>query len=192
MANKADAKGILSIYKPIVEVSSISFELESPSEAEMARRIEKIQNSHVWFVAESQGKIIAYAYGSEHRSRKAYQGATETSVYVHPDYKGKGIASKLYTVLLEILSLQGYTKALGIITLPNTPSCKLHSKMGFKELVQFENIGFKFNKWYSTIWYEKKLITNSLMDELNIHNLESLVHHPKLAKLMEKNFQFNS
>ena len=62
----------------------ISFELEPPDEAEMARRIAEYSASHAWLLAEADGALAGYAYGSPHRSRAAYASSCDVAVYVDP------------------------------------------------------------------------------------------------------------
>ena len=95
-ATPNDAEPLLDIYRPIVLNTTISFELEPPTLEQFRHRIEKGLAKYDWLVAELNGRPIAYAYGTSHRSRAAYQYAVETSAYVHPDYYRQGIGITLY------------------------------------------------------------------------------------------------
>ena len=66
-----DAAACAAIYAPFVRDTWVSFETEVPDAAEMARRIAAISASHAWLVAEVDGVIAGYAYGSAHRTRAA-------------------------------------------------------------------------------------------------------------------------
>lgn len=156
-ANETDAADIAAIYRPIVEQTVISFETEPPSEEEMQKRIRAVQNTHLWLVCEHGHRVVGYAYGGPHRARKAYQWATEVSVYVASGYRQLGLARALYTALLKALEKQGYTVALAGITLPNTASENFHLAMGFQEFARFERIGYKFGQWHDTMWMRKDL-----------------------------------
>ena len=43
------------------------------------------------------------------------------------------------------------------ITIPNTESISLHEKFGFKKIAEFEEIGFKNNKWLNVGYWQKLL-----------------------------------
>jgi phosphinothricin acetyltransferase len=51
-------------------------------------------------VAESDQRVVGYAYGSAHRERAAYRWSTETTVYVAAGAHRQGIGRMLYAALL--------------------------------------------------------------------------------------------
>lgn len=156
-ATEKDAAACAAIYRPFVEGSAVSFELAAPGEEEMARRIEKLWPTHPWIVAEEDGVVLGYAYGSPYRERKAYQWAVEVTVYLSADARGQGLGRKLYTVLMELLTVQGFTKAYGVIALPNAASAGLHEAVGFKYFATFRDIGYKNGAWHDVGWWERDL-----------------------------------
>ncbi|MGZ5046498.1 MAG: N-acetyltransferase family protein, partial [Usitatibacter sp.] len=83
LATPADARGIHAIYAPVVRDTAISFELEAPDEAAIARRIEETLARFPWIVEEDAAGIAGYAYAGEHRERLAYQWSVDVSCYVH-------------------------------------------------------------------------------------------------------------
>ncbi|MEX0966014.1 MAG: N-acetyltransferase family protein [Bacteroidia bacterium] len=156
-ARPGDEADIADIYRPVVENTAISFELEPPDADEMRRRIELTEVTHLWLVCENEGRTVAYAYGGTHRSRKAYQWSTEVSVYVGQNFRGRGIARALYDVLLKGLELQGFVTALAGITIPNAESEAFHRAMGFQPFATYKNIGYKMGQWHSVIWLRREL-----------------------------------
>lgn len=153
----ADARDILDIYAPFVLTTAISFERELPSLEQMEKRIEACLEKFPWLVITHEGRITGYAYASRHREREAYQWSCECSVYVHENYRGKGIAAELYRVLLEVLKLQGIRNAYAGITLPNESSVRLHEKCGFEPFAIYENVGYKLNSWQKVGWWRLRL-----------------------------------
>lgn len=123
----------------------------------MAQRIEKLWPSHPWIVLKDDGRVVGYAYGSPYRERKAYQWAVEVTVYLAPEARGKGLGRKLYDVLTDILTRQGFTKAYGVVTLPNPASAALHEAAGFRPFAVYRNIGFKNGSWHDVGWWERDL-----------------------------------
>ena len=156
-ANAGDAASIAEIYRPFIEGSAVSFELAAPDAAEMARRIDKLWPAHPWIVAEEEGVVIGYAYGSPYRERKAYQWAVEVTVYLAEAARGKGLGRKLYEMLMELLTRQGFTKAYGVVTLPNPASAALHEAVGFAPFAVYRDIGFKNGQWHDVGWWERDL-----------------------------------
>jgi len=154
MAKKEDASQILEIYSPSILTSTTSFETMVPSVADMQNRIEACLQKYPWIVCEVDGKIAAYVYASKHREREAYQWTCESSVYVHSDFKGKGIGGELYEALFQLLELQGFRNVYAGIALPNEASVRLHEKCGFVHFTTYENVGYKFGDWHTVGWWK--------------------------------------
>ena len=71
----SDAPVIRAIYEPFVRHTSVSFEIDPPSVAEMERRILKCSETHGYFVAEQAGSVFGFAYASQYRIRSSYQSS---------------------------------------------------------------------------------------------------------------------
>jgi L-amino acid N-acyltransferase YncA len=159
VARREDASAALDIYTPHILQTAFTFETEVPSVEEFRLRIEKYLQKYPWLIAEIDGQVAGYVYGSVHREREAYQWTCECSVYIHDDFKGYGIGTELYEALFEILKLQGFRNVYAGITIPNEASEKLHRKLGFEKFAEYEKIGCKFGKWHSVGWWRLQLNT---------------------------------
>ena len=168
-ATPEDAAQILEIYEPFVRDSLITFEIQTPTVAQMADRIRTIMLTHPWLVAESEsGEILGYAYGNKYREREAYQWSTEVSTYVRETARSMGIASELYRSLFFQLKDLGFYKAYGVITIPNEPSIRFHEKFGFKKIAVFPSAGFKLGKWADVGWWEIQLKPADITDMMAV------------------------
>ena len=156
-ATADDAAAIASIYAPYVEGSVVSFETEAPDAAEMARRIEAVGDDYPWLVACEDEAMIGYAYGCAFRSRPAYRFSVETTVYLIHGAQGRGTGSALYRKLLALLEAQGFTQAIGAITIPNEASIGLHEALGFVRAGVYEKVGFKLGDWRSVGLWQRPL-----------------------------------
>jgi L-amino acid N-acyltransferase YncA len=152
-----DAVAMLAIYAPIVSETAISFEVEPPTLEEFEGRIAKYSEGWAWLVAEQDGELLGYAYGSSHRERLAYKWSTETSAYVHRSARGQGVGKLLYQALLPELAARGYCNAYAGIALPNAASVALHESVGFRAIGCFPAVGRKFGKWRDVGWYHRNL-----------------------------------
>lgn len=157
LATKDDSNQILDIYAPFIINTAVSFETEVPSEREMQNRITNCLQNYPWIVCVIDGRIAAYVYASRHREREAYQWCCESSVYVHDDFKGRGIGKKLYRLLFEVLKLQGFRNVYAGIALPNDASVNLHTKCGFTQFATYENIGYKLGSWHTVGWWKLQI-----------------------------------
>ena len=156
-AAEQDAAAVVRIYAPYVEQTAISFEETVPTGDEMATRIKKCCTRWQWLVAEIDGQVVGYAYGSQHRERAAYRWSVEVSAYVDRNHHRKGIGRALYEPLLAELADKGFCNAFAGITVPNEPSVKLHTAMGFVPIGIFRSIGWKFGQWHDVAWLQRTL-----------------------------------
>ena len=156
-ASMKDADAIAAIYAPVVERTAVSFEVEPPAADEMGRRIADLGERFPWLVCGRGGAILGYACACPHRVRPAYRWSVEVSVYVHTDWRRKGIGRGLYTSLLAILELQGYRNSFAGITLPNPPSVALHEQLGFEPVGVYHGIGYKLGAWHDVGWWHLAL-----------------------------------
>ncbi|MGQ7385381.1 GNAT family N-acetyltransferase [Streptococcus suis] len=162
-AQKEDAAGLVAIYAPYVEDTSITFETEVPTVADFASRIEKTLEKFPYLVAEKEGALVGYAYASTYYARAAYDWTVELSVYIQQEARGKGIGSMLYDALEEDLTARGFKNFLACIALPNPASLALHEKRGYEQVAHFKNVGYKFDTWHDIVWLQKSLVGE--MDE---------------------------
>jgi phosphinothricin acetyltransferase len=152
-----DAAACAAVYAPYVLDTAISFEEEPPGEAEMRRRIESTAARYPWLVAEDDGRVVGYAYASQHRERAAYRWAVDVAVYLDPSCHRRGIGRALYEALVDELAGQGFRIACAGITLPNPASVALHQKLGFEFVGTYRRIGWKSGSWHDVAWYQRPL-----------------------------------
>lgn len=151
--NISDAQSLLDIYNHYVLHTAVTFDLEALSLDDFIEKIQTVTAQHPFLVYEEQGAILGYAYGSRFRPKLAYKQTVESTVYIKQGEHGKQIGSKLYAKLLKILKQQGYHVVLGVLTLPNECSVKLHEKFGFKQVGHLREVGYKFGSWQDVgIW----------------------------------------
>jgi phosphinothricin acetyltransferase len=157
LARPDDAAGILAIYAPYCESSTVSFETVAPTIEQMRERIARITRRFPWLIAESAGEIAGYVYASQHRERAAYRWAVDVAVYLGTSHQRRGIGRALYTSLFPILRQMNYFKAYAGITLPNDASVGLHEAVGFRQVAIYRNVGYKSSRWLDVGWWELDL-----------------------------------
>ena len=157
IATPADIPAMLEIYGPYVLSSTATFEYTVPTLEEFTSRFESVTAQYPWLVWEEAGKILGYAYASAPYTRAAYAWCAEPSIYLCPEAKGRGIGTKLYAVLENILLRQGYQVLYALITSENAESIAFHQKNGYKIQGDFPDCGFKFGRWLGLVWMEKRL-----------------------------------
>ncbi|SOD70880.1 phosphinothricin acetyltransferase [Jatrophihabitans sp. GAS493] len=167
-ATAADAPRIAEIYAPYVAETAISFEEVPPDAGEIQRRMrhrtpDPIDEAPVlpWLVAQRNGRVVGYAYGSPHRARSAYRWMADVSVYLEPSVAGQGIGRGLYERLFDELRGLGYLRLYAGIALPNAASVGLHEAMGFTPVGVYQGVGFKFGQWWDVGWWQRPLFAGA-------------------------------
>ena len=161
-AGSGDAARLLEIYGYYVINTAVTFEISMPSLEEFKRRIREISRCYPYLVIEEDVKIEGYAYAHLFVGREAYSYSAETTIYLDPGSRGKGLGRKLCEELEKRL------KAMGIINLYacigvsekedgylTNNSRDFHGHIGYKTVGRFEKCGRKFGRWYDMIWMEK-------------------------------------
>jgi phosphinothricin acetyltransferase len=157
-ATPADALALASIYNHYVTNTTVTFEEQPVSAAEMGERLGEVIKAQLPFlVAESASEVIGFAYASKWKGRCAYRFSVETTVYLADGRQGRGIGSALYLGLISRLQDAGFHAAIGGIALPNDPSVALHEELGFAQVARFRQVGFKFNRWIDVGYWERLL-----------------------------------
>lgn len=106
-ACESDAAALARIYAHYVEKTAITFEYTAPDMAEMERRRQEISRHYPYLVAETDGKVIGYAYAHAFYGREAYAWSVESSIYVDVNARKHGIGRKLYEALEKALKSMG-------------------------------------------------------------------------------------
>jgi L-amino acid N-acyltransferase YncA len=151
-----DAAACAAIYAPYVTDSIVSFEEVPPNAEQMAARV---RAAHAWVVAEVEGGVVGYAYGSAHRERAAYRWAADVAVYLDAGHHRRGLGRALYGELFERLRALGIWTLCAGITLPNDASSGLHRAMGFELVGTYRRIGWKADAWRDVEWLQLDLRT---------------------------------
>ena len=184
-ADPGDAAACLAVYAQYID-TSITFETVLPSEAEFSGRIRSYGAVYPWLIAEEDGRVLAYAYAHRAQERAAYGWNAELSVYVSRDAAGRGLGTKLYTVLLTLLQKQGVRTAYGVVTMPNDASSTLHQKLGFRTLGTYRNTGYKNGRWRDVVWFEKPIGSPSPCSRTPPPSSRPPTHKPTTAPRRQK------
>ena len=155
----ADLPAIARIYGLAVTEGTGTFELEVPTEAEMARRRDDVLGKGLpWLVAERAGAVLGYAYANHFRPRRAYRFCLEDSIYLDPSARGQGVGRLLLAELLAQSEARGARQMLAVIgDSANAGSVGVHRACGFEPAGLFKAAGWKFERWLDVMLMQKSL-----------------------------------
>lgn len=163
-ATEEDAEPMLDIYAWYVKNTAVTFEYDVPETEEFRRRIEHVTRRYPWLAAEEDGRILGYAYAAPFKDRAAYDWSAETTIYVDPQARRKGVGTLLYRALEDALRKMGVLNLYACIGVPEQEdeyltfdSQRFHRRMGCRTAAEFRECGCKFGRWYHMIWMEKRI-----------------------------------
>jgi len=154
-ARTDDAAQIAAIYDHYARTTPWTFAERSPETVHYAAVI--AEGRYPFLVWEDDGAVAGFACAEQFRPHDAYRWDVELTLYLRPEYTGKGIGSRLMKALLAILRAQGYLTAYSCITSSNAPSLALHRKLGFCALGEFPRTGYKHGQWHGVTWMQYTL-----------------------------------
>jgi phosphinothricin acetyltransferase len=158
-ATPADIPAITRIYAHAVTHGTASFELEPPSEQDMAQRQKALlDGGFPYIVATIDGAVAGYAYAGAYRTRPAYRFSVEDSVYVDPAMQRRGLGRILLAALIDEAEKRGFRQMIAVIgDSAQAPSIELHRALGFEWIGPIRNVGFKHGKWLDTVLMQRTL-----------------------------------
>jgi phosphinothricin acetyltransferase len=162
-AEARDLPAITRIYEHAVRHGTASFELQPPSEREMAQRYDALRSGgYPYLVAQLEGEIMGYAYAGPYRARPAYRWTVEDSIYVAPAAQRRGIGRALLDRLIAEAELGGFRQMIAVIgDSANVGSIEVHRAAGFRLVGTFDNVGFKFGRWLDSVLMQRPLGTGA-------------------------------
>jgi len=154
-AAPAHASDIATIYNHYIASTTVTFETERVTAADMQGRIEETQTASLpWLVATEGDRVLGYAYASKWKGRCAYRYSVESTVYLDAECIGRGIGKALYSTLIDDLRERGMHAVIGGVALPNAASIALHEALGFRKVAHFEQVGFKQDRWIDVGYWQ--------------------------------------
>ena len=158
-ATTADIPAIAAIYDEQVINGTATFEVVSPDETEMARRMAEIAAAgYPYFVAERNSRVLGYSHGGPYRPRPAYRNTVEDSVYLATDARGQGIGGALLRLVIDECTVRGFRQMIAVIgDATNAASVRLHKAAGFTLVGTLKDVGYKHGRWIDSVLMQRAL-----------------------------------
>ena len=157
LATLDDAAAITAIYNEGIADRIATFETEPRSTAQIAAQLQQKGDHYPTVVAEHGGLVIAWAGASAYRSRPAYAGVAEHSVYVARSARGKGAGRAVLEALCRVYGERGFWKIVSRIFPENTASLALHERCGFRVVGVYQRHGKLDGAWRDCVIVERLL-----------------------------------
>lgn len=133
-AAETDLPAIVEIYNATISTRMVTAELEPVAVADRLPWFrDHSPGSHPMWVLESESGVAGWLSFSPFITRCAYRGTAEISVYVHQEFRRRGVAAELLGAAITRGPELGFTALVGLIFAHNEPSLRLFTKSGFEK-----------------------------------------------------------
>lgn len=149
-----DLPEILEIYNDAVVNLNATFDLEPQSLAERREWFHRHDGKHPVISAEVGNRVVGFCSLSPFSQKRGYANTVELSVYVHRDFRGKGVGRVLMKEIISRAEKLGHHAIISIIAVDNDSSVLLHQKFGFVHAGHLREVGYKFEKWQDVDYYQ--------------------------------------
>ena len=157
-ATPQDIPRIMSIWNPFIRDDHVTFSnvLHTHETLNTLLR-DKIDRGHAFLVVELQDIVQGFAYYSQFRGGVGYAYTFEHTVYVSSDAKGAGLGRALVLAIEDhARSCDGHSIFAGI-SAKNTAAIAFHRRIGYSEVAQIKQAGWKFGRWHDLTLMQKFL-----------------------------------
>ena len=158
-SRRGDIPAVTAIYTHHVLHGTGTFEIDPPTEDDMAqRRSDVLARGLPYLVAEQQGHLVGFAYCNWFKPRPAYRFSAEDSIYMAPGSHGRGLGRALLAELAAQAQSAGVRKLIAVIgDSANAASVGVHRSLGFAHVGVLKSCGWKFDRWLDVVLMEKSL-----------------------------------
>ena len=157
LACPEDAEATREIYNIEVTGSTVTFDLVPRSLEDQLAWLDQRSGAMAVVVAEIDGQVVGFASLSPYRDRPAYATTVEDSVYVHADFRGRGVARALLAEILDIAATRGFHAVMARIVGGHDASIGLHSSLDIEIVGTVREVGRKFGKWLDVVIMQRML-----------------------------------
>jgi L-amino acid N-acyltransferase YncA len=156
-ATEADQRAVQDIYNDAVLHSTATFDLEPRTWEGQQRWFQEHRSPYDVFVATLGDTVAGWGSLSPFRPKPGYRFTVEDSIYVHQDFRGRGVGAALLDALVEAARRGRFHCIIALIDGDNAVSIKLHERFGFQHVGVEREVGHKFDHWLDVVQMQKML-----------------------------------
>jgi L-amino acid N-acyltransferase YncA len=156
-AEVRDAAAIAAIYNQGIDDRVATFETEHRTPEGVARLLGARASRYPAVVVEDEEQVLAFAWTSAYRPRRAYAGVAEFSVYVAREARRRGVGRLCLGALITETEQRGFWKLVSRIFPENVASRRLCAALGFREVGVYRRHGKLDGAWRDCVIVERLL-----------------------------------
>jgi phosphinothricin acetyltransferase len=157
-AEAQDLDAILAIYNDaVINTTAVYDYVPRTFDAQATWYEAKRAQDLPVLVAVEEGTVAGFASFGPFRPWPAYLHTVESSIYVAPGKRGRGIGGSLLGPLVMTAQERGLHAMIAAIDATNEASLRLHRKFAFEEAGHLRQVGWKFDRWLDLVLLERLL-----------------------------------
>jgi len=157
VATLDDAPAIAAIYNEGIADRIATFETEPRTAEQIGARLGERGSRYPTVVVELDGVVVAWASAGPYRSRPAYAGVAEHSVYAARRVRGRGAGRAALEALCRLYADLGFWKLVSRIFPENAASLAVHERCGFRVVGVYRRHGQLDGEWRDCVIVERLL-----------------------------------
>ena len=162
-ADLADLPAILRIQNEFIATDTIEWTEQPHTLADRAawfRQRQQLGDPVLVATRQHDGLIVGWAAYSEFRDAAKWPGyrlTVEHTIHVERDHWGRGIGRALLAALITRAERAGMHVMVAAIDGSNTPSLRMHERLGFSLVANMPEVGTKFGRWLDLVLMQRQL-----------------------------------
>ncbi|HWR06274.1 GNAT family N-acetyltransferase [Sporomusa sp.] len=146
---------VWEIYTHYVLNTNATFHAHALARDEMRELLFFDNPKYKTFIIRSGETISGYVILTQHKKREAYDETAEVTVYLRPDYIGRGIGSQAVKFIEKIAKQQNIHVLIATICGENFKSINLFERNDFAKCAHYKEVGKKFGQLLDVVAYQK-------------------------------------
>lgn len=155
-AIKSDLEFIKDVYNHYIQHSTATFHTEIVEAIDMVDFIPFNHSVYNTYLIKQDNVPCGYCYFGAFKPRQAYNRTAEITLYLLPEFSGKGLGSLAVKELESVIKKSTNIKTLlAVITGSNLNSIKLFEQCGYVKCAHYKEVGEKFGELLDVVSYQK-------------------------------------
>lgn len=157
-ARDTDIVQILKIWNREIRETLITFNSAEKTSDDLSSLLkQKAADAQPFLVAEIDDEILGFATYGQFRGGVGYRHTAEHTVVLAPNARGQGVGRQLMSAVEFHAKKNGFHSMWAGVCAENPDGVAFHKRLGYAEIAQLPEVGFKFGRWLDLVLMQKHL-----------------------------------
>ncbi len=151
----AHKSSIINIFNYYIENGYAAYPDKKVDESFFIFLLKMVGGYPFYMVETSQNELVGFGFFRPYQLMDTFEHTAVITYFILPEHTGKGLGTKLLSILIEDAKKAGIDNLLASISSLNQGSVNFHIKNGFIECGRFKRIGKKYGNYFDEVWMQK-------------------------------------